>query len=1355
MAEVALRNAIDELAELPADQADQKALLDKELTELAVSYARVVRANQPPPVAQPVPQNVQQLAPIVFNDKSSKEEKRVKVTHDGEIESFPVFMVRFKKRWAGVSDEKKVEQLLDAVASKDMGHIANSDWDEAEKYLKKTYQSVRAMQTYFNEKFGKMKVVSDEDLAGLAKLRAALQLASEVVKGCEDIDVAKTLFEMVYSRLPDTNRKHAAMRFCGGKRDNAKLVEYLEQEEDVLFNHQQCNKVVPATPKERATPTGGSNNNNKVEKGLAPREDNRDKPGHCKFCGEPGHFIADCPKLAKTPCRECGTLGSTGPPFCKSVKCVGVNKSDVAKYFPPKSRTKTVEVATVQQSRRRDAELPRCFVLMDGIEFVAIIDTASKVTLFPEDKITKDAPPMSFAMADGKSLLWTRGPCDVDFQLCGRSFNHPVYGHKSREAILGVDFLRKYGAVVSLVDDSLNFTEPPKSGEAERDNSIGLAPETIKTKAMQGEVVTPKEESFKEKCTEMVQQEFPDLMQGLGKTDLVEHCLDTGDHEPIAVPNRRMAVHLMGRMAEHLSGLLGDDVIEESDGEWSSPLVPIEKKDGDLRAAIDYRALNAICKKKAFPMPRIDEVLETLGEAKLFSRLDLRKGYYQIMLREEDRVKTAFAFKGKLYHFKRMPFGLTSAPQTFQRLMKKILGDLPFVVCYLDDVLIFSLTEEEHMQHVRIVLDLIRAANLKLNADKCEFGADEVEFLGFEVKDGSKTPNDEKSAIMRNFPKPKTRKQLKGFLGLANFYREFIPDFAQLAQPLFDACGLKKFAWSDEGERSFERLKEVLSAKPCTYLPDLNVPFILTTDASGTGMGAVLAQDVNGERKIIEFMSHQFKGAELRYSTIEKEATAIWMALQKWECFLKGSEFVVESDHKPLHWLLTKRGLPDKLGRMAMKLMEYPIKGIEYIKGEDNLLADTLSRIEICAIHSIPGSPSEKLKKLLEKDPKRFLMINGRVYLVERESKRLCIDTEAEKRQILSAVHEQAGHFGFYKCSQEIRQKFYWPSWKSDLRLHLKRCEECATTKDDIEPHLEELAPLESEEVWERGHLDLWVVSKESEGNTLVAVLQDAFSKWLEAKALPDARAATIIAWLRDDVFTRFGEPDMLTTDGGTQFNCKEFAEFLKGLKVSHHIGGPYHHKGNGLVERGIQTIEKMVRPSIDKQEEWSGVLPRLVRAYNEKKHFTTGVTPHSLMFNREARTKLDREFELERIELDPVINVSIARINKAAAVQRMKKQYDKKLRPSNLEPDQLVLWHVEEQGRGKSRKLNRRWQGPFRVVRVDKPNVTLADDNGKLKRVHLNHVKRIHYNKALALFRSRGRPRILRGRCSGPLGCP
>jgi hypothetical protein len=190
-------------------------------------------------------------------------------------------------------------------------------------------------------------------------------------------------------------------------------------------------------------------------------------------------------------------------------------------------------------------------------------------------------------------------------------------------------------------------------------------------------------------------------------------------------------------------------------------------------------------------------------------------------------------------------------------------------------------------------------------------------------------------------------------------------------------------------------------------------------------------------------------------------------------------------------------------------------------------------------------------------------------------------------------------------------------------------------------------------------------------------------------------------------------------------------------------------------VERGIQTIEKMVRPSIDKQEKWSGVLPRLVRAYNEKKHFTTGVTPHSLMFNREARTKLDREFELERIELDPVINVSIARINKAAAVQRMKKQYDKKLRPSNLEPDQLVLWHVEEQGRGKSRKLNRRWQGPFRVVRVDKPNVTLADDNGKLKRVHLNHVKRIHYNKALALFRSRGRPRILRGRCSGPLGCP
>src|SRR5699024_3757580 len=261
-----------------------------------------------------------------------------------------------------------------------------------------------------------------------------------------------------------------------------------------------------------------------------------------------------------------------------------------------------------------------------------------------------------------------------------------------------------------------------------------------------------------------------------------------------------------------------------------------------------------------------------------------------------------------------------------------------------------------------------------------------------------------------------------------------------------------------------------------------------------------------------------------------------------------------------------------------MKLQEFDIKGIVHVPGDENLMADALSRIEIGLIQSIPGSPSEKLKKLMEKDSKRFRMIDGRVYLVEKESKRLCIVTAEEKQQILKEIHDNNGHLGFYKSAQAIRERFYWPHWKNELKLYLKKCFECQSKKNDLEPHKEDMCPLESEEVFERVHVDLCGPLTESDGNTYILVLQDAFSKWIEATPISNTRTATIVEWLQKEVFSRFGEPDMITTDGGSQFDSREFAEFCKNLSIEHHIASSYHHQGNGLVEKAIQTLETMLR---------------------------------------------------------------------------------------------------------------------------------------------------------------------------------
>ncbi len=491
-----------------------------------------------------------------------------------------------------------------------------------------------------------------------------------------------------------------------------------------------------------------------------------------------------------------------------------------------------------------------------------------------------------------------------------------------------------------------------------------------------------------------------------------------------------------------------------------------------------------------------------------------------------------------------------------------------------------------------------------------------------------------------------------------------------------------------------------------------------------------------------------FSDTEKRYSTIEREATAILWALDKWHYYLLGRQFTIETDHKPLQWLLTKVDLPGKLGRLALHLQQYDIAGIEYVRGEDNVMAEALSRIQIGLIRA---KPSDTLETLMAREPNKFVKKDGKVFLLENGAERLCIDDDEKKRKILAAVHDDAGHLGIYKCTEAVRLRFYWPHWKNDVKLHLKKCFTCQNKKDDLEPHKEEMIARESDEVFERVHLDLCGPFTNSDGYTYVAVLQDAYSKWAEAKPLDDTRAKTVIRWLQKDVFSRFGEPKMLTTDGGTQFDSKEFKDFCSSRRIEHHIASPYHHQGNGLKERAIRTLETMMRTACQDQRKWSYKLVECVTTYNTRSHLKTGGTPFSLMFNRLPVTKMDRQYSLSPPPFDETVNRVVAKVNKTAELKRIKKQYDKKKKkPSRLSPGKLVLWHVQEQGLGKSKKLNVKWKGPYKVLETCWPKVKLADRNGKEKSVHVNHVKPVETDRPLDIFRRRGRPRKSAGRSSG-----
>jgi 8-oxo-dGTP pyrophosphatase MutT (NUDIX family)/predicted aspartyl protease len=443
---------------------------------------------------------------------------------------------------------------------------------------------------------------------------------------------------------------------------------------------------------------------------------------------------------------------------------------------------------------------------------------------------------------------------------------------------------------------------------------------------------------------------FARTLQELQQTHEGEHVIITEQVPPIKKRAYRTAPRENEFIKAEIDDMLKQGLIQPSTSPWSFPVVIVKKKNGKLRFCVNYKPLNDITKKDNYPLPRIDELLDSLQDAQWFTTLDLASGYWQIKVREEDQEKTAFITKFGTYEFKVMPFGLCNAPATFQRTMDKVLAGIKeqFVLVYLDDVIIYSKTFKEHIQHLTEVLTRIRKANLRLKAEKCYFAATELQFLGHVVgKEGVK-PDPEKVDKMVNYPEPKNIRELRGVLGLFSYYRRFIKDFAQLADPLYKL--LKKdtvYEWTDLQQQAFENLREKLTQAPVVQYPDFNRPFLLYTDASQIGIGAVLAQKDNDKHEyVIAYASRTLNPAERNYGITELECLAIVWAVKYFRHYLYGSKFTIITDHTALKWLLnsTSENGNRRLERWKIMLSEYDFE-IIYRKGKNHANADALSRL--------------------------------------------------------------------------------------------------------------------------------------------------------------------------------------------------------------------------------------------------------------------------------------------------------------------------------------------------------------------------------------------------------------------------
>ena len=421
--------------------------------------------------------------------------------------------------------------------------------------------------------------------------------------------------------------------------------------------------------------------------------------------------------------------------------------------------------------------------------------------------------------------------------------------------------------------------------------------------------------------------------------------IDTGDSDPVSQKPYPVAMKHYQWVKEEIDKLLEAGVIRNSHSSWSAPIIVVLKGDGGKRLVIDYRALNKVTRKFVWPMPKVEDIFSQLNGTKYLSTLDLRAGYHHIGLATDSIPKTAFTSPFGKYEYVKVPFGLAQVPAYFQELMTGVLKDLPFAMAYLDDIIIYSSTPEEHLEHIRTVFKKLCDAKLSMKLSKCHFFAKEIQYLGHILSTEGIKPVPAKTEAIRAMHPPVNPKQVRAFLGLVGYYRKFIKNFAKIAKPLTMLTRMDiKFEWKETHQYAFMKLKEAIIQAPILRYPDTTKLYIVYIDASDDACGAQLSQIHDGTEFPVSFLLHTFTDTQRRWSTPEQEAYGIYFTIKKWSYYLQGADIIVRNDHKPLARFLNGKNENTKINRWGLELASYNIT-FEWISGARNKAADCLSRL--------------------------------------------------------------------------------------------------------------------------------------------------------------------------------------------------------------------------------------------------------------------------------------------------------------------------------------------------------------------------------------------------------------------------
>ncbi|UYV70775.1 K02A2.6-like, partial [Cordylochernes scorpioides] len=817
-----------------------------------------------------------------------------------------------------------------------------------------------------------------------------------------------------------------------------------------------------------------------------------------------------------------------------------------------------------------------------------------------------------------------------------------------------------------------------------------------------------------------VLSKYSDLFSSkLGKTNLAKHRIDTENAKPIKHKPYRVSPKERDIIKEQIQDMLQEGVIRASSSPWAFPVILVRNRDGNWRFCVDYRKLNSITVKDVYPIPRIDDVMDTLQGSRYFTAIDLRSGYWQVEIEEQDKKKTAFTTSHGLYEFNVMPFGLCNAPATFERIMDNVLKNIKwkFCLCYLDDVVIYSPDFTTHLGRIEAVLKCFRESNLRLNGKK-----------------------------------------------------KFIKNFSRIADPLFKLTRKDSpFIWSESQEEAFITLKSLLTNPPILSHFDPEAPTQIHTDASNIGLGATLVQTINGQEKVISYISRSLSKPERNYSTTEKECLALVWSMSKLRPYLYGRRFKVMTDHHALCWLRNLRDPTGRLARWALKIQEYDFE-IIYKSGKKHLDADGLSRGPLPEADFDDNYDSLFFNPVIEDSDEYIENIKrclgdteGRRSIVENFKEEngclykrnprpegrawLLVVPRGRRKDILKEYHNHmiCGHLGVTRTMHRLKDKYFWPSMLKDVVEYVRTCHLCQSRKGSNQLPAGLLHPIPAANYpFERVGIDfLGPLPSTKNRKKWMIVLTDYYTKYAETKAVIDATAREVAKFLTENVILKHGAPRYLISDRGSQFTSNLVKEITKICQIQHCLTTSYHPQTNGLTERLNRTLINLISMYVNvDQRNWDEILPFITHAYNTTIQETTKYSPFFLLYGREPVSILDDTnifIEPDSEDYDEYVSKlmekivrtrEIVKVNTEKSQEKMINHYNQKHRQTGYEPGDLVALWTPIRKPGKCEKLLRRYFGPYIVLKkISDVNYSIVPEDNPGNRtqpttVHISRIK-------------------------------